>query len=75
MLHNVLRTIKDGQVSNTKDQAVEPAEVHHIYPVATKAADRKMAELYKLVENLRADRDAWKDQAQRLALRVPPLRR
>ena len=79
-LHNpllALRAIRSGQVSDTKNQAaVEPdAERHHIYPIATTAADARMAELYKLVDDLRADRDAWRDQAQRLAVRVPPLRR
>ena len=65
-LHNpllVLRAIKGGEA---------PAEVHYIRPVAP-AVD--VAELYKQLDALRADRDAWKHQAQRLALRVPPLRR
>jgi len=68
-LHNsllALRAIKGEQVS------IEPPEVHYIRSLAP-ALD--VAELYKQLDELRADRDAWKSQAQRLALRVPPLRR
>jgi hypothetical protein len=70
----LLRAIKGGNRSDTKDQVVEPAEVHRIYPVATAAVDARLADLYKLVDDLRADRDAWREHAQRLALRVPPSR-
>jgi hypothetical protein len=70
----LLRAIKGGKNSDTRGQVVEPAEVHRIYPVATAAADARVAELYKLVDDLRTDRDAWREQAQRLALRAPRRR-
>jgi hypothetical protein len=51
-------------------EPVETAEVHRIYPVANTAADPWLIELLKLVEELRADRedlrtdrDAWRDLA------------
>jgi hypothetical protein len=51
-------------------EPVETAEVHRIYPVANTAADPRLLELLKLVEELRADRedlrtdrDAWRDLA------------
>jgi len=71
----LLRAIRGGNTADAKDQVVEPAEVHHLYPVATAAGDARMAELYKMIDDLRADRDAWREQAQRLALRPPARRR
>jgi hypothetical protein len=62
-------------INDTKDSKVEPAEVHRIYRVAPATTDARVTELYKLVDDLRADRDAWREQAQRVALRVPPRRR
>ncbi len=51
-------------------QPIETAEVHRIYPVANTTADPRLHELLKLVEELRADRedlrtdrDAWRDLA------------
>ncbi len=51
-------------------EPVETAEVHRIYPVANTTADPRLLELLKLVEELRADRedlrtdrDAWRDLA------------
>jgi excisionase family DNA binding protein len=68
---------------------VEPVELHRVFPpIAAPAADTTampaaapadaavnnlVAELKLVVEDLRRDRDAWREQAQRLAL--PPPRR
>ena len=79
---NKLRAIAGGKLSvKDKDdqrpadsavsqEAVETAEVHRIYPVANTAADPRLLELLKLVEELRADREdlrtdrnAWRDLA------------
>jgi hypothetical protein len=68
-------TLKDkddqGPVETATDK--EPAkttEVHRIYPVANPAADPRLIELLKAIEELRADRedlrtdrDAWRDLA------------
>jgi hypothetical protein len=43
----------------------ETAEVHRIYPGANTAADPRLVELLKLVEDLRIDRDAWRGIALR----------
>jgi hypothetical protein len=78
---NKLRAITGGKpaakepVQTAPDQepsevAQQMAEVHRIYPVANTAADPRLIELLKLVEELRADRedlrtdrDAWRDLA------------
>ncbi len=79
---NKLRAIAGGKLAvKDKDdqspvdtavgqQPVETAEVHRIYPVANTAADPRLLELLKLLEELRADRDdlrtdrdAWRDLA------------
>jgi hypothetical protein len=60
-----------GPVETAADkEPVKTAEVHRIYPVASTAADPRLLELLKLVEDLRADRedmrtdrDAWRDLA------------
>jgi hypothetical protein len=98
----VLRAIKSGKVSGTKDENgewhIEPAELHRVYPpvasiaaqpgdapgdavsVATAQqraalAEERLAELKATLEDMRCDRDAWRDQAQRLALpKVTPER-
>jgi hypothetical protein len=64
-LHKLL-LLTGGKAADT-----EP-EVQHIYPAP---ADARFAELYKQIEDLRADRDAWREQAQRLALRALNPRR
>ena len=77
-LHNpllLLRAITGGKASDTTEQAGEPASVHQLYPITTAAADARFAELYKQIDDLRADRDAWREQTQRLALPPPPRRR
>jgi hypothetical protein len=70
---NKLRAIAGGKppTKDKDDQSpVETAEVHRIYPVASAAADPRLVELLKLIEELRADRedlrtdrDAWRDLA------------
>ena len=72
---NKLRAIAGGKfpVKDKDDQGLvktATAEVHRIYPVANTAADPRLVELLKLVEELRADRDdlrtdrdAWRDLA------------
>jgi hypothetical protein len=66
----LLRAIKGRNIPDTNDQIVEPAEVHRIYPAASAAVDARAVELYKLIDDLRADRDAWREQAQYLARRA-----
>ena len=64
---NTLRAITGGKLP-AKERAQEPvetAEVHPIYPVANTAADPRLVELLKLVEELRTDRDAWRGIALR----------
>lgn len=82
VLMNKLRAIAGGKfpVKDQDDQGpvvtaadkepVKTAEVHRIYPVANTAADPRLVELLKVVEELRADRedlrtdrDAWRDLA------------
>jgi hypothetical protein len=36
-------------------------------------AEERLTELKAMVEDLRRDRDAWRDQAQKLALPTPPM--
>ena len=72
---NKLRAIAGGKfpVKDKDDQGpveTATAEVHRIYPVANTAADPRLVELLKLLEELRADRedlrtdrDAWRDLA------------
>src|SRR5437016_3743298 len=98
----ILRAIKAGKVSGTKDEHgewhVEPAELHRVYPPVADAPERanamqrdatedaaalasahqraalaeeRLSDLKAVLEDMRADRDAWRDQAQRLALPKP----
>ena len=76
---NTLRAITGGKLSAKGSAEVETAadqepvntaEVHRIYPVANTAADPRLIELLKLVEELRTeredlriDRDAWRGLA------------
>jgi hypothetical protein len=63
-----LRAITVGKVSDKKDD--EPSEtVDRVYPIATAVADGIVTQLHKMIDDLRADRDAWREQAQRLAPR------
>jgi hypothetical protein len=98
----VLRAIKSGKVSGTKDVNgewhVEPAELRRVYPPVADAAagtdamprhatgdaaalamaqqrtaqaEERLSELKAMLEDMRSDRDAWRDQAQRLTLPSP----
>ena len=70
---NKLRAITVAKVSDKKDD--EPSEtVDRVYPIATAVADGIVTQLYKVIDELRADRDAWREQAQRLAQRPPQWR-
>jgi hypothetical protein len=85
----VLRAIKSGKISASKDEfgnwVIDPAEFHRVYPVVQTAterdqaarqdatADALVAELRAVIADLRCDRDAWKEQAQRLALPKPAM--
>ena len=64
---------------------IDPAELHHVYPavprdtemdgtdgtVANTEQNARIRDLEAQVAELRHDRDAWRDQAQRLALARP----
>ncbi len=66
---------------------IDPAELFRVYPPASPGApdtapmtrhapshdatDALVAQLRQTIEDLRGDRDAWRDQAQRLALPRP----
>jgi hypothetical protein len=98
----VLRAIKGGKISGTKDEHgewhVEPAELHRVYPPVADAAagsgvmprdatgdaaalamanqraalaEERLPELKAMLADMQCDRDAWRDQAQRLALPKP----
>ena len=98
----VLRAIKTGKVSGTKDEKgewhVEPIDLHRVYPAVAERdagnrcdaairtpkaaalaavqrraelAEEKLCMLMGLIDDMRSDRDAWKNQAQRLALPSP----
>lgn len=81
----ILRAVKSGRISGSKDDAgvwhVEAVELHRVFPPveASSAAvpqhastDALVAELRAVIADLRQDRDAWRAQAERLALPVPP---
>jgi hypothetical protein len=98
----VLRAIKSGKISGTKDENgewhVEPAELHRVYPPVADAPERadamqrdatgdsatlamahqraalaeeRLSDLKAMLADMQRDRDAWRDQAQRLALPAP----
>jgi len=62
----ILKAIRSGKVSGTKDVhgqwCIEPCELHRVYP------EQKALLLEARVVDLEADRNAWREQAQRLAL-------
>ena len=62
----ILKAIRSGKVSGTKDVhgqwCIEPCELHRVYP------EQKALPLEARVVDLEADRNAWREQAQRLAL-------
>ena len=62
----ILKAIRSGKVSGVKDEhgqwRIEPCELHRVYP------EQKALPLEARVVDLEADRNAWREQAQRLAL-------
>ena len=77
----ILRAIKSGKVSGTKHEdgswTVEPVELHRVFPAAqampnamlqVAQPDALVAELRAQLADMRAQRDAWQQQAERLAL-------
>jgi DNA-binding MurR/RpiR family transcriptional regulator len=99
----ILRAIKSGKVSGTKDEQgtwlVEPAELHRVYPPAELrsaagsdathryappvapamdaqiAALRDTAELLRTqLDDVRKDRDHWRDQAQAVTRQLADAR-
>ncbi len=86
----IRRAARAGRISASRDDNgvwhVEPVELHRVFPPlaspeamprnapADAATDALVAELRAVVADLRADRDAWRAQAERLAL-PPPRRR
>jgi hypothetical protein len=92
---SVLRAIKGGKISATKDEhgewRIEVAELHRVYPpVASNGADapdgaalalraevaeQRLADLKTALEDMRTERDARREQAQRLSLPKPTEQR
>jgi hypothetical protein len=80
----ILWAIKLGKVSAARDQhgewQIEPVELHRIYPpvapqryapphaAAIEEAHQQVAMLQAVLDVMKADRDGWRDQAQRLLL-------
>ena len=77
----ILRAIKSGKVSGTKHEdgswTVEPVELHRVFPAWTQTPsavlqaaqpDLLVSELRAQLAEMRAQRDAWQQQAERLAL-------
>jgi len=82
----ILRAIKRGAISGTRDSAgawsVEPVELHRVFPPVAASAeptaapqdaqtDALVADLRAQLADMRSQRDAWQEQAQRLALGAP----
>jgi hypothetical protein len=81
------RAVRSGRISGTRNDDgvwhVEPVELHRVYPLArTEVAPEAtpqdapsdsalVTELRTVIADLRSDRDAWREQAQRLALPRP----
>ena len=81
----VLRAIKSGKISATKDKhgewRIDPAELHRVYPLPAQrpdqandyaTADALVAELRAQLADMRTQRDAWQQQAERLTLPKAP---
>jgi hypothetical protein len=79
----LLRAVKAGRISGARDEAgnwtVDPAEAFRVFPPkqppqqaqADAATDALIAQLHRVIDDLRQDRDEWRDQAKRLALPAP----
>lgn len=79
----LLRAVKAGRISGTRDEGgnwtVDPAEAFRVFPPkqppqqakADAATDALVAHLQRALDDLRHDRDHWREIAQRLALPVP----
>jgi hypothetical protein len=80
----ILRAIKGGRISGARDEsgawAVEPAELHRVFPPASAPpepvrqdaqTDALVLELRAQLADMRAQRDAWQGIAERLALSAP----
>lgn len=83
----LIRAIKSGKLSGRKNDnggfEVDPAELHRVYPdaalpqqekqqdTANDATDALVRQMQQMIDLLKEDRDAWRDQAQRLALSKP----
>ena len=80
----ILRAIKGGRISGARDEtgawAVEPVELHRVFPPASATPEpvRQDAQTDALVlalraqlADMRAQRDAWQGIAERLALSAP----
>lgn len=79
----LLRAVKSGRISGTRDDAgnwtIDPAEAFRAFPPkqppqlarADAATDALVAQLHRVIDDLRQDRDAWRSQAERLTLPTP----
>lgn len=83
----LLRAIKNGKLSAVKNDnggfEIDPSELHRVYPKSHDAAptqqmaqhdastDALVRQMQIMIDQLKEDRDAWRDQAQRLALAGP----
>lgn len=101
----IANALSKGRISGRKDDfgnwAIDPAELHRVYPpltvqqkpklndiappiehqlhtenielkAAIKAAQRELDMLQSTINDLRADRDAWREQASHLKMLVAP---
>ena len=86
----ILRAIRAGRLSATRlDDGrfeIDPAELMRVYAPTPRGAplqmehhasptDALVTQLREQLAELRADRDAWREQAQRLVLAPPPPRK
>ena len=79
----LLRAVRRVCISGTRDDAgnwtIDPAEAFRAFPPrqppqqakADAATDALVAQLHRVIDDLRQDRDQWREQAQRLALPKP----
>jgi len=83
----LLRAIKNGKLSAVRNDAggyeIDAAELSRVYPDAAMAhqvtqtdasnsnSDALVRQMQQTIDMLREDRDAWREQAQRLAIASP----